>query len=290
MPPSPKYYNAKKAQENSGGQTITLPEAVYRKEPAVDVATILELKPALTAYLHEFDACFGRITVRRHLDTYVQGQLSNLQRKSVEPIAVAAGTPPRTLQEFLGLYRWDASAMRDRLQQRVARRHGQGHAIGLLDETSFVKRGDQTACVQRPHGGAVGNTENCVVSVHLGYATPDFHTLLDGDLYLPEQTWPYDRDRCWAAGIPADVVYRLKWQIGLEQLRRARANGIRLAWLSFDEGYGGQPPFLQALDELGQDYVLGKYPSTSWRGPSRLRCGTGSGARRNRVAWPSDRS
>jgi len=105
--------------------------------------------------------------------------------------------------------------------------------VGIIDETSFVKKGDKTAGVQRQHCGAVGKQENCVVSVHLGYATPDprgFHTMLDGDLYLPRQSWHEDRERCRAAGIPEQVVYRPKWRIALEQLRRARGNGVRLAW------------------------------------------------------------
>jgi SRSO17 transposase len=221
----------------------------------MDAETILRIKPVLTRYLHEFDGCFGRRTTRRHLDTYVQGQLSALERKSVEPIADAAGTPPRTLQEFLGLFKWDAFAVRDRLQQRVVRRHGDPRAVGLLDETSFVKKGTKTAAVQRQHCGAVGKTENCVVSVHLGYATPDFHTLLDGEVYLPEHTWHEDRPRCRKAGVPDDVVYRAKWEIGLGQIERALANGVRFAWLTFDEGYGGKPPFLRALDALGQTYV-----------------------------------
>jgi SRSO17 transposase len=234
----------------------------------MDAETILRIKPALTQYLHEFDGCFGRITARQHLDTYVQGQLGGLPRKSVEPMADAVGIPPRNLQEFLSLYRWDESAMRDRLQQLVARRHGHEHSVGILDETSFVKKGDQTACVQRQHCGVVGKTENCVVSVHLGYATPDFHTLLDGELYLPEETWHKDRNRCRAAGIPDDRVYRPKWQIGLEEIRRARANGIRFAWMTFDESHGGKPPFLRGLDEVGQNYV-GEVPVsfTAWTKP-----------------------
>lgn len=234
----------------------------------MDADTILRIKPALTQYLHEFDDCYGRVTARRHLDTYVQGQLSDLPRKSVEPIADAAGIPPRTLQEFLSLYRWDESAMRDQAQQRVARRHAHPHSVGILDETSFLKKGKKTACVQRQHCGAVGKTDNCVVSVHLGYATPDFHTLLDGELYLPEHTWHADRQRCLAAGIPDDVVYRSKWQIGLEQIVRARGNGIRFAWMTFDEGYGGKPPFLRGLDQMGQNYV-GEVPTNfmAWTKP-----------------------
>jgi SRSO17 transposase len=221
----------------------------------MDADTILKLKPALTRFLHQFDPCFGRITARRHLDTYVMGQLGPLERKSVEPIADASGTPPRTLQQFLSLYCWDESDLRDRLQQRVAQRYGHPHSVGIFDETSYVKKGDQTACVQRQHCGAVGKRENCVVSVHLGYATPTLHTLIDGELYLPETTWHEDRARCQAAGIPDTVVYRGKWEIALEQLRRARGNGVRFAWLTFDEGYGGKPPFLRELDALGQNYV-----------------------------------
>ena len=221
---------------------------------------ILRIKSSLNRYLHEFDGCFGRVTARRHLDTYVAGQLGPLERKSIEPMADAADTPPRTLQEFLGLYRWDESAMRDQLQQRVARRHIHRHSVGIIDETSFKKKGVQTACVQRQYCGAVGKKENCVVSVHLGYATPEFHTLLDGTLFLPEGTWHEDRARCREAGIPEDVVYRSKWQIALEQIRRARGNGLRFAWLTFDEWYGGKPPFLRELDALGQNYV-GEVPA-----------------------------
>jgi SRSO17 transposase len=221
----------------------------------MDAETILEIKPALTAYLHEFDGCFANVRSQRHLATYVAGQLSNLQRKSIEPMADAAGMPARTLQEFLSLARWDEASARDRLQRRVARRHGHPHSIGTINETSYVKKGNQTACVQRQHCGAVGKTENCVVSVHLGYAADDFHTLLDGAPYLPEKTWHNNRARCRAAGIPDEVIHRPKWQMALEQYRRAVGNGVRFAWLTFDEGYGGKPPFLRELDACGQNYV-----------------------------------
>ncbi|MFQ5705626.1 MAG: IS701 family transposase [Gemmatimonadales bacterium] len=221
----------------------------------MDAQTILRIKPALTQYLHEFDGCMGRRTNRRHLQTYVGGQLSDLQRKSVEPIADAAGESPRTLQEFLGRLIWDEGAVRDRLQRRVAQRHADPRGIGILDETSFAKKGNHTACVQRQHCGSRGKQDNCVVAVHLGYAAGDFHTLLDGELYLPEKTRHQNRTRCRSAGIPDDVVYRPKWQIGLAQIQRALRNGVRFSWFTFDEGYGGKPPFLRGLEALGQNYV-----------------------------------
>jgi len=221
----------------------------------MDARTILEIRPALTAYLVEFDGCFASVSSRPHLATYVCGQLSDLERKSIEPMADAAGIAPRTLQEFLSLSRWDEAEARERLQRRVARRHADLHSLGIIDETSYVKKGGKTACVQRQHCGAVGKLENCVVSVHLGYTAGEFHTLLDGQPYLPEETWHNDRARCRAAGIPDEVVYRSKWQMALEQYHRAVRNGVRFGWLTFDEWYGGKPGFLRELDGCGQNYV-----------------------------------
>ena len=221
----------------------------------MDADTILRIRPMLTEYLHEFDGCMGRITNHAHLRTYVSGQLGDLDRKSVEPIADAAGVPPRTLQEFLSMLKWDDQAARDQVQRRVARRHAHPHSVGVIDETSFHKQGNKTACVQRQWCGSRGKKENCVVSVHLGYVAGDFHTLIDGDLFLPEKTWHGNRTRCRTVGIPDDVVYRAKWKIALEQVQRALGNGLRFSWLTFDEGYGGKPPFLRGVDGLGQNYV-----------------------------------
>jgi SRSO17 transposase len=237
----------------------------------MDAETVLRIKPALTEYLHMFDGCMGRRTNRQHLNTYVTGQLSDLDRKSIEPIADAAGVPPRTLQEYVGLLKWDQAGVRDQVQRRVASRHSHPHSIGIIDETSFHKQGTKTACVQRQHCGCRGKTDNCVVSVHLGYAAGDFHALLDGELYLPEETWHQDRDRCREAGIPEDVVYRSKWQIALGQIQRALANGVRFSWLTFDAWYGGKPPFLRALDGWGLNYV-GEIPGSfvGWTRPPEV--------------------
>jgi SRSO17 transposase len=238
----------------------------------MDADTILRIKPALTEYLHEFDRCLGRVSNHDHLYTYVSGQLSDLDRKSVEPIADAAGVPPRTLQEFLSLLKWDEYAVIDQLQRRVGRRHGDPNSVGLLDETSYHKQGQKTACVQRQWCGSRGKTDNCVVSVQLGYAVGDFHTLLDGDLFLPEKTWD-DPARRREAGIPDEVVYRPKWVIAEELIERALANGIRFSWLTFDEGYGGKPPFLRGLEAMGQNYVAEIPVSTvGWTRPPELHC------------------
>ena len=234
----------------------------------MDAATILQLKPELNGFLSMFNDCFGRVTTRRYLDVYVEGQLGPLPRKSVEPIADAAGEPPRNLQQFLGVFRWDHDAVRNLLQRDVASKHGDANSVGEIDETTYVKKGDKTAGVQHQYCGAVGKQENCVMSVHLGYSTPDgFRCLLDGELYLPKETWHEDRERCQEAGIPDDYVYRPKWQMALDQLSRASANGVRMAWVTFDEAYGRVGEFHRTLDQRGQNYV-GEIPTNTavWTG------------------------
>ena len=89
----------------------------------MDAQQIAGLGPRLTDFLSEFADCFGRREPREHLRTYVGGQLSDLPRKSVEPIALDAGTPPRTLQRFLESIPWGEQRMRDKLQRIVARDH-----------------------------------------------------------------------------------------------------------------------------------------------------------------------
>lgn len=205
---------------------------------SVAIEDLQGIRRNLTGYLKEFKGCVGRACNRAHLRTYVRGQISGLERKSVEPIALAAGVAPRTLQEFLSQHCWEAEAVRRRVQRLVMRGHAHDNAIAVVDETGFVKQGGKTAGVQRQYCGTVGKKENCVVTVHIGYVAGDFHALVDGDLFLPETSWDADRARCREAGIPDAVRYRPKWQIALDLLDRTMQNGVRYQWLSADEGYG----------------------------------------------------
>src|SRR5438874_228396 len=81
---------------------------------------IVDLGPAFAGYLARFRRCFVRKTTAAHFDTYCRGLLSDLPRKSVEPIALEAGTAVRTLQEFLLTARWDHTLARDLLQRHLA--------------------------------------------------------------------------------------------------------------------------------------------------------------------------
>src|SRR2546430_13894017 len=78
------------------------------------------LEPALVDYLDEYLFCCRYTQTFGHLGTYVRGLLSDLPRKTCEPIALKAGTPARTLQEFLRDHVWSFEQARDRLQAHVA--------------------------------------------------------------------------------------------------------------------------------------------------------------------------
>lgn len=234
---------------------------------------IRDLGPAFAAYLTKFRPDVGDVANVAHLRNYCRGLLSDLPRKSVEPIALAAGTCVRNLQQFLKACDWDQAAARDRTQRllRAAAADqppGPAGTVGVIDETSCVKQGTKTPGVQRQYLGCVGKVQNGVVTVHLAAARGRLKGLLDGELYLP-MSWDADRNRCRQAGIPDEVGYRPMWQIALALVARAGGNGWAFDWLTFDEGYGGRPKFLRLLDVAGQRYV-GEVPTTF-----RVRVGRG---------------
>jgi SRSO17 transposase len=225
---------------------------------------ISSLTPAFTEFVSSFKPCFARRGTFAHLETYCRGLISDLPRKSVEPMALAAGAAVRTLQEFLTHHVWDHDAILARMQRRIVERHlpapGDSPAdelgvVGIIDETSVAKKGDKTPGVQRQYCGASGKIDNCIVTVHLAVAHDNFKAMLDSDLFLPEESWDADRQRCQQAHIPEEITYRSKWLIALEQLDRAADNGVRFDWLTFDEWYGGKPEFLHLLQERGYNYV-----------------------------------
>ncbi len=213
------------------------------------------LQPALAALLKRFRPFFLRRTTFDHWHRYLAGLMADLKRKSIEPIALAAGVPVRTLQEFLAFFVWDEERVGNGLQQLVVDEHGCDQAIGVLDASSHHKQGSKTPGVQRQWCGERGKVENCVVGQHLLYtdnhpANP-FSCVLASDLYLP-QSWAENRERCREAKIPDEVGYRPKWQIALDQVAHASGNGVRFSWITFDEDYGRIPMFWFCLDALGQ--------------------------------------
>jgi SRSO17 transposase len=250
---------------------MILSKDYYLEEPSMDYRQIASLQPALARLLETFRPCFKRDKTFDYWQKYILGLMSDLKRKSIEPIALACGVAVRTLQEFLAFFQWDhEQADRTLIQLVVNEQHGRD-SIGILDASAHSKQGTKTPGVQRQWCGETGKKDNCVVGQHLLYTDNDptnpFTCVVASDLFL-SQSWDADRARCRAAGIPDELAYRAKWRIGIDQIEHVMAQGLRFDYVTFDEDYGKVPAFIFELDRLGQK-AIGEVPSNfrAWTKP-----------------------
>jgi SRSO17 transposase len=152
---------------------------------------IASLGKELARFLSLFVGCFRSRPGFALLQVYVQGLLSNVQRKNIEAIALEFGKAPRTLQRFVESIKWDEMGARDGCQQIVARDHSHVAAIGCIDESGTAKSGVHTVGAARQWLGSRGKVDNGVVGVHLSYCAPGFQCLLDSEVYLTQE-WAAD--------------------------------------------------------------------------------------------------
>lgn len=232
----------------------------------MDGDLLLQGGKELGRYLRSFDELLGRPENRTNFAAIVHGQLSSVERKSLEPIADQQGLLPRSLQRFFSQAVWDEDGVRDELQRRVANAFGGDEGVFIIDDTSDAKKGEWTAGIQRQYCGESGKIENCIVSVHLVYAHRDVRALLDGDLFLPESWNPDPSDpkvqrKRSRAGIPAVLGHVSKLELARRQVERALKNGVPGRWVTADEAYGDKRPWRESMADLGLRYVVEVSPS-----------------------------
>ena len=145
---------------------------------------------------------FARSDAHKRAMAYLAGLLSPAERKNSWQLAEISGDPnPYGFQHLLGRADWDPDVLRDRLRTYVTDYLADPDAVGVIDETGFLKKGVHSAGVARQYSGTAGRVENCQIGVFLAYASGHGHTLLDRELYLPKE-WTADREHCRRAGIP----------------------------------------------------------------------------------------
>jgi SRSO17 transposase len=171
------------------------------------------------------------------------------------------------MQDLISRASWDDALVRADVRDFVAARLGHRDAILVVDETGDLKKGTQTVGVQRQYSGTAGRIENCQLAVHLSYASPRGHTLLDVALYLPK-SWTDDPERLTGAGVPDDTVFATKPQLARRLIDAAVAGGLPCRWVTGDEAYGGDPALATALREHRLGYVLAV--ARSHRAPTGL--------------------
>jgi SRSO17 transposase len=195
-------------------------------------------------------------------EEYLRG-LAQAGRRNMERMAeVVPGTDYQRLQNFVTNSPWDHRAvMRQVAEEADQLLGGEPDSCLLIDESSFVKKGQDSAGVARQWCGRLGKVDNCQVGVFGVLSDGARYALIDVRLYLPKE-WVGDLARCKRAAIPvAEVVARSKSEHALAIVAQARAQGIRFHWVGVDAGYGKEPAFLRALDAAGEIFVAGVHKS-----------------------------
>ena len=224
----------------------------------MDQAEFDRVAASFAAFHEEFAPLFGRKEARQRSEQYVRGLLvQQTDRRNAENVAeMIAGATPRTLQRLLTEAPWPTEPVIERLQAYVGARLTTPEGVFVIDESGFPKQGRKSVGVARQYCGTLGKVGNCQLGVFLSYVSARGHALVDKRLYLPP-AWIDDPARCRAAGVPEEIGYQSKAELGLAMLRQARAAGhLQGHWVAGDDAYGMVPTLREALAAEGWRYVL----------------------------------
>src|SRR5437667_3163709 len=203
-----------------------------------------------------FADLFERSESREQAKKYLRGLLAQADRKNSWQVAEAVGDRiPDRMQRLLYRVPWDADAARDRLQRFVIETFGDDEGIGVVDETSFLKKGTHSVGVARQYLGAAGKLENGQVATVLSYAAKGAHVFLDRRLYLPEE-WVWNRQRRAQARVPQEVRFETKPEQAIAMLLHAWEQGVPMRWGTGEEVYGDSPRLRETIQAHGRFYVL----------------------------------
>jgi len=220
----------------------------------------------LQVFHRQFQPLFPRREQRDESLLYLCGQLSNLERKTIEPMVLSLlGADPnaiRGLQQFIGQGEWDSAALMRHAQGLVSTWLGEEDGVVIVDGSGFPKQGKHSVGVARQYCGALGKIANCQEGVFLVYASRRGYAFVDERLYVPAE-WFSDeaRARWHACGIPANLAFRTEPELGLEMITAlAGREVIPFRWVTCDESYGKIPAFLDGIAALDKWY-LAEVPS-----------------------------
>jgi SRSO17 transposase len=205
----------------------------------------------LSEFTQLFGETFGRTEPRELCELYLQGLLSNTERKNVEAMALQLDGPEsvRNLQRFVSDYQWDESWLRQRHWELGAESLSDEQGVWSIDASEFAKKGKASVGVAPQYCGALGKTANCQSGVFICYGSPKGHALVDSRLYLPkcwfEPGWAQRRKQ---SRIPEEVSFQTKPQLAMELLQpllKKKLFGGR--WITCDCSFGNNPEFLEQM-------------------------------------------
>jgi SRSO17 transposase len=227
----------------------------------------------LKKYMKLFQPAFQRVEQVRKSQQYVNGLLGNATRKNVEQMALSMREKVRSLQYFVGQSPWEMEPVTAIHQGLVGETLGEEDGVLLIDESSRVKQGTQSVGVAAQYCGSVGKTANGQVGVYVGYASRKGYSLIEGRLFMPEKWFAEEHARQReACGVPDDLVFKTKPEIGLELLKNAeKRHTLVFSWVAADALYGDSPAFRDGVASTGKWYFTAiKENSLIWCTPPKV--------------------
>jgi SRSO17 transposase len=228
----------------------------------------------LERYYAQFGRDFRRAEQRFWALKYAQGQLLELERKSIEPMATAlVGGNVQAMQQLISDSPWSDATVIEHHQARVAETLGQLEGVLIFDGCDFPKQGDESVGVAWQYCGALGKVANCQASVVAAYASERGFTLLDRRLFMPEEWFDAAHRPRWPHwGIPTDLTYKTRPELAGEIFQAICARGVLpFAWVAMDEGFGKSPSLLNQIQAANRRYFA-EIPRTThaWRHRPRV--------------------
>ncbi len=222
-----------------------------------DVEDFLDM---LKGFHAEFSDCFAREESRMNFYYYMAGQFSQLERKSIEPIAFnIEGAKVRAVQRFISAAVWDDEKMIHKYRCLVNDDMGEENGVLIIDESGFRKKGNDSAGVYKQYCGNIGKVENCQVGVFAAYASSQGYAMLDEKLFVPEK-WFTDeyKERRKKCEFPVDLEFRTKPQLAARMVDEiVEGNQIPVKYIVADSIYGNSPDFVEQVEKYtGKTYFL----------------------------------
>jgi SRSO17 transposase len=220
-----------------------------------------------------FEPALERVEQIKRSRAYVHGLLGNAARKNVEQLALEVGEKVRSLQYFVGQSQWKTEPVIAIHQGLIAESLGETDGVILIDESSVVKQGSESVGVAAQYCGSVGKIANGQVGVYLGYASRKGYSLIEGRLFMPDEWFEKEQaERRKACGVPEDLAFKTKPEIGLELLEIAVKRGdFPFSWVAADALYGSAPAFRDGVAALGKWYFTAIKENTPiWRSSPKV--------------------
>jgi SRSO17 transposase len=228
------------------------------KDAGITPDSVMKIADILFDHIYQYKTSFSREKQYKHAVCYIKGLLSDLERKSVEPIALRYAETEkevRNMQYFTQQGAWDDGKMlaiyQADLSKTIIDKKAAASAMITFDGSCIPKKGTESVGVARQYCGRLGKVDNCQEGVFAGYTGDKGYGLIATRLYMPGNWFEDDhKERREKCGVPEDLEFKTKPEIASKMLKDIISSGLFPAqWVGVDSTFGSDQDFLDSLPE-----------------------------------------